>query len=88
MVGQSAAAKTWGNPFRDTAEQEAQAAIYGGLVGTMLEELEARLADPDASQIGYETPVDSIHRVSVASGYVGLIMGFTATVWIISHYFS
>jgi len=57
----------------------ARAALYGGLVGEMLKEVEQRMAQPIEAVVlapALSSRVDGIHLLSVAAGYIGLACGF------------
>jgi len=58
----------------------ARAALYGGMVGEMLKEIEERMTDSaDAMVLAPALPirVDPIHLLSIAAGYIGLACGFS-----------
>lgn len=61
-------------PFAD----QRRAAAYGGLVGQMIDDLDARIADVAPQAELSETPADFIHKLSIAAGYGGLAAGFAA----------
>ncbi len=54
-------------------------ALYGGLVGEMLKEIEGRMAQPVEATVlapALSARVDPVHLLSVAAGYIGLVCGF------------
>ena len=54
------------------------ASIYGGLIGQMIDDIDLRMsARPGADQIKH-IPEDFTHHISVACGYFGLVIGFSA----------
>jgi hypothetical protein len=59
-----------------------RSAHYGGLVGNLWTEIEARMASGasmSATSLAADSNPDFVHMLSVASGYVGLVLGFVAT---------
>lgn len=81
---QSNAARTNGAATPADHAMAARASVdYGGLVGNLLSEIETRLAVSPSP-----TRPDAVHVFSVASGYVGLAIGFVLTgaglVWLVS----
>lgn len=59
-------------------EFEPRAMAYGGLVGQMIGEIDARMTAQSASAHTAESPEDVFHTISVACGYIGLLAGFAA----------
>ena len=87
MSMRSAAVKSLDSIAWDASEYECRTAVYGGLVGEMLTDLEARINAPYAAPAISEEPADFIHRISVACGYICFIMGLSAAALLIYHYF-
>ena len=83
----SATIKSLDGTSLSASEDARRSAMYGGIVGGMLDELEARMTDPQADCTVKEEYVDSIHYISVACGYASLVMGFAAASWVIYYYF-
>ncbi|MDB5581811.1 MAG: hypothetical protein JWR80_6987 [Bradyrhizobium sp.] len=59
------------------AAYPARSRAYGGLVGQMISDIDARMAVNGALE-ATASPEDFVHSVSVICGYVGLIAGFGA----------
>ena len=57
---------------------EPRSAVYGGLVGQMINEIDSRLISGGAIVEHQEAREDFIHAISVACGYIGLLAGFAA----------
>lgn len=57
-----------------------RASVYGGLVGQMIDSIDARMGCQVAYVDTAETPQDFLHRISVACGYVGLAAGVGAVI--------
>ena len=64
-----------------------KSADYGGFVGKMLEQLDAKMGENSAFSEVNETPEDFLHVISVTCGYLGLILGFFASAFVLSTLF-
>jgi hypothetical protein len=76
MASETAAAKKAYATGPAPIEFESRSATYGGLVGQLIGEIDARMAAQPITVI--ESPSDVFHTISVACGYVGLLAGFAA----------
>lgn len=78
------------SPFDFSESELDRSAHYGGLVGSLWTEIEARMGSSAAAQAtprAADSNGDFIHTLSVACGYVGLVLGLfavAATVFLIS----
>jgi hypothetical protein len=64
----------------------ARSAVYGGLVGDMIDDIDARMSTVRQRPGVDASPEDFLHSVSVAGGYAGLVAGFgavAALIWTI-----
>jgi hypothetical protein len=68
-------------------EHGERAGIYGGLVGQMIDDIDARMTVRDSFPDPAAAAEDFLHTVSVACGYVGLIAGFAAAAGLLLHAF-
>lgn len=71
----------------DLDDHEERAATYGGLVGEMLEGIEARMGSARIVQPIIPLPEDGLHYLSVAAGYTCLISGFAIAGYFIYNIF-
>ncbi|MDB5575126.1 MAG: hypothetical protein JWR80_302 [Bradyrhizobium sp.] len=79
----NAARVTPGSALLAPATDQVRAGAYGGLVGQMISEIDARLIAHGPLPAANETPEDFLHSISVACGYVGLAAGFFAAATIL-----
>ncbi len=69
------------SPFESNGSDLDRSAHYGGLVGDLWTEIEVRMASgvtAPATPLAAVSSADYVHMLSVACGYVGLILGFVA----------
>ena len=76
MASETAVAKKAHATGPAPIEFGSRSATYGGLIGQLIGEIDARMAAPPIAVI--ESPSDVFHTISVACGYVGLLAGFAA----------
>ncbi|CAN5288651.1 hypothetical protein BH11PSE5_BH11PSE5_10790 [soil metagenome] len=69
------------------ADSDAATATYGGLVGQMIDEIDARLGKFAPVAAIEESPEDVFHTISIVGGYVGLAAGFGVAAAIIARFF-
>jgi len=84
-LGTAAAYQPEARPLAASAHG-ARSAVYGGLVGDMIDDIDARMSTIRQSPRAAASPEDFLHTVSVAGGYVGLVAGFgavAALIWTI-----
>ena len=85
MARQSLALRHGDGVAPDLTDYESRANVYGGLVGQMIDEIDARLNRPTSEFTVNEAPDDFLHAISVACGYIGLALGFgIAGAWLLN----
>jgi hypothetical protein len=65
----------------------ARSAVYGGLVGDMIDDIDARMSMVRQRSGAPASPEDFLHSISVAGGYIGLVAGFGAVASLIWTFF-
>jgi hypothetical protein len=77
MALSNAATKQFDATFSGASTFRPGTDAYGGLVGQMINEIDARLAHSRPLTEITESPEDVFHTISVLCGYVGLAAGFS-----------